>query len=36
MAGTSVQMIEKTYGHLRGGHLDEAQRSLDRSRKQTG
>jgi integrase len=36
MAGTSVQMIEKTYGHLRGGHLDEAQRSLDRARKQTG
>jgi integrase len=36
MAGTSVQMIEQTYGHLRGTHLDEAQRSLDRARKQTG
>jgi hypothetical protein len=29
-------MIEKTYGHLRGTHLDEAQRSLDRAREQTG
>jgi integrase len=36
MAGTSVQMIEKTYGHLRGTHLEEAQRNLDRARRQTG
>jgi len=36
MAGTSVQMIEKTYGHLRGTHLEEAQRALDRARQQTG
>jgi integrase len=36
MAGTSVQMIEKTYGHLRGTHLEEAQRTLDRARKLTG
>jgi integrase len=35
MAGTSVQMIEKIYGHLRGTHLDEAQRCLDRARQQT-
>ncbi len=35
MAGTSVQMIERTYGHLRGTHLDEAQRCLDRARQQT-
>lgn len=34
MAGTSVQMIEKTYGHLRGTHLEEAQRVLDRARQQ--
>jgi integrase len=36
MAGTSVQMIEKTYGHLRGTHLEEAQRALDQARQQTG
>ncbi len=36
MAGTSVPMIEKTYGHLRGAHLEEAQRSLDQARNQTG
>jgi integrase len=36
MAGTSVQMIEKTYGHLRATHLEEAQRSLDRSRQEAG
>jgi hypothetical protein len=36
MAGTSVPMIEKTYGHLRGSHLEEAQRSLDRARTRTG
>jgi len=36
MAGTSVQMIEKTYGHLRGAHLEDAQRCLDQARQQTG
>jgi integrase len=36
MAGTSVQMIEKTYGHLRGAHLEDAQRSLDLARQKTG
>jgi integrase len=36
MAGTSVQMIEKTYGHLRGTHLEEAQRCLDRARQLPG
>jgi integrase len=36
MAGTSVQMVEKTYGHLRGAHLEDAQRSLDRARTRTG
>jgi integrase len=36
MAGTSVQMIEQTYGHLRAAHLEDAQRSLDRARARTG
>jgi integrase len=36
MAGTSVQMIEKTYGHLRGTHLEEAQQCLDRDRQKVG
>lgn len=36
MAGTSVQMIEKTYGHLRGTHLEDAQRRLDRARQKAG
>jgi hypothetical protein len=36
MAGTSVQMIEKTYGHLRGTHLEEAQRCLDQARQKMG
>jgi integrase len=36
MAGTSVQMIEMTYGHLRGGHLEDAQRCLDAARAKTG
>jgi integrase len=36
MAGTSVQMVEKTYGHLRGAHLEDAQRCLDRARTPTG
>jgi integrase len=35
MAGTSVQMIEQTYGHLRGSHLEDAQRSLDEARSKT-
>jgi integrase len=32
MAGTSVNMIEQTYGHLRGSHLEDAQRRLDEAR----
>lgn len=32
MAGTSVKMIEQTYGHLRGTHLEDAQRRLDQAR----
>jgi integrase len=32
MAGTSVKMIEQTYGHLRGSHLEAAQRRLDQAR----
>ncbi|OAI45575.1 hypothetical protein AYO44_12805 [Planctomycetaceae bacterium SCGC AG-212-F19] len=36
MAGTSVKMIEQTYGHLRGSHLEEAQRCLDEARRKTG
>jgi integrase len=36
MAGTSVQMIEQTYGHLRAAHLEDAQRSLDQARARTG
>jgi integrase len=35
MAGTSVKMIEQTYGHLRGTHLEEAQRCLDTARRKT-
>jgi hypothetical protein len=29
-------MIEKTYGHLRGTHLEEAQQRLDRDRQKAG
>jgi integrase len=36
MAGTSVEMIEKTYGHLRGAHLEDAQQCLDQARQKTG
>jgi hypothetical protein len=36
MAGTSVQMIEQTYSHLRAAHLEDAQRSLDQARARTG
>jgi integrase len=32
MAGTSVHMIERTYGHLRRAHLEEAQQCLDQAR----
>jgi len=35
MAGTSVKMIEQTYGHLRVSHLEEAQRCLDEARNKT-
>ncbi len=36
LAGTSVKMIEQTYGHLRGSHLEDAQRRLDESRRKSG
>jgi hypothetical protein len=29
MAGTSIAMIEKVYGHFRSDHLQEAQSKLD-------
>lgn len=35
MAGTSVKMIEQTYGHLRRAHLEDAQRCLDEARART-
>jgi integrase len=34
MAGTSIAMIERVYGHFRNDHLQEAQARLDESRKQ--
>ena len=34
MAGTSIAMIERVYGHFRNDHLQEAQARLDQSRKQ--
>ncbi|MGE3806202.1 MAG: tyrosine-type recombinase/integrase [Gemmataceae bacterium] len=33
MAGTSIAMIERVYGHFRNDHLQEAQRRLDEARK---
>lgn len=33
MAGTSIRMIERVYGHFRNQHFEEAQRKLDESRK---
>jgi integrase len=33
MAGTSIRMIERVYGHFRNEHFAEAQRKLDESRK---
>jgi len=33
MAGTSIAMIERTYGHFRNEHLHEAQARLDEARK---
>lgn len=34
MAGTSIAMIERVYGHFRNEHLQEAQRRLDQARQQ--
>ncbi len=34
MAGTSVAMIEKVYGHFRNDHLQEAQAKIDAGRKE--
>lgn len=34
MAGTSIAMIERVYGHFRNDHLQEAQRRLDQARQQ--
>jgi integrase len=36
MAGTSVKMVEQTYGHLRCTHLGDAQRRLDQARLRAG
>jgi hypothetical protein len=33
MAGTSISMIERVYGHFRNKHLREAQDKLDRARR---
>ena len=33
MAGTSISMIERVYGHFRNEHLQEAQQRLDDERK---
>lgn len=33
MAGTSVSMIERVYGHFRNKHLQKAQDKLDRARR---
>jgi hypothetical protein len=33
MAGTSIAMIDKVYGHFRADHFAEAQRRLDEERK---
>jgi len=34
MAGTSIAMIERVYGHFRNEHLPEAQSKLDEVRRQ--
>jgi hypothetical protein len=34
MAGTSITMIERVYGHFRNQHLHEAQARLDALRRQ--
>ena len=34
MAGTSIAMIESTYGHFRNEHLQEAQAKLDKARQE--
>lgn len=33
MAGTSIAMIEKVYGHFRTEHLRQAQQLLDKARR---
>ena len=32
MAGTSIRMIERVYGHFRSSHFEAAQRKLDEGR----
>lgn len=34
MAGTSISMIERVYGHFRTDHLQQAQEQLDRARRE--
>lgn len=34
MAGTSIAMVERVYGHFRNDHLQEAQNRLDQARRQ--
>ena len=36
MAGTSIAMIERVYGHFRNQHLLDAQARLDQLRQQRG
>jgi integrase len=36
MAGTSIAMIERVYGHFSNQHLQEAQKRLDQARKKRG
>ncbi len=36
MAGTSIAMIERVYGHFRNKHLHDAQARLDELRRHRG
>ncbi len=36
MAGTSISMIERVYGHFSNQHLHEAQKRLDQARQKLG
>ena len=36
MAGTSVAMVERVYGHFRNQHLQDAQARVDALRRQRG